>query len=136
MNILLIGNDWSTFDTLTKRMGREGHLRLVYVGSEEAALEELQVKGEKAVDLVIIGGHLSGMAGIQFVRQLVRINPLVQTAVMGTLPEEDFHETAEGLGVLLQLPPRPRESDAEKLVAVLRKINVLMQPLTVGAANL
>ena len=128
MRILCIGNDWSSFDTLVGRLGQEDGIHLVYVGSGTAALEYMQKKGKNEVDLVIVGGQLSDMDGIHFVRQLVRINPLVQTAVVGSLPEDAFHEAAEGLGVLLQLPPKPGVKDAEKLLAMLRKISGLMQP--------
>jgi CheY-like chemotaxis protein len=133
MNILLIGNDRSAFDALAKRLGQEDGVRLVFAGSGATVLELMREKGRKAVDLVILGGHLSDMAGIRFVRQLVRINPLVQAAVIGSLPDKDFHEATEGLGVLLQLPRYPKEQHAETLLASLKKIAALMQPPPLGS---
>jgi CheY-like chemotaxis protein len=128
MKILLIGNEWSVFDGMARRLEQEDDFRLVYVGSGAAGLEQLRENGKKAVHLVIVGGHLSDMAGIRFIRQLVRINPLVNTAVVGSMPDKVFHEETEGLGVLMQLPPYPGEQDAEKLLAMLKKITGMMQP--------
>lgn len=122
MKILLIGNEWSVYDDLAKRLGEEEDTHLVYSGSGAAGLELLRNVEKKALDLVIVGGHLSDRAGIRFVRHLVRINPLVNTAVVASMSKEEFHEATEGLGVLQQLPPNPTEKDAEMLLTALRKI--------------
>ncbi|HHO49125.1 MAG TPA: response regulator transcription factor [Desulfobacteraceae bacterium] len=133
MNILLIGNEWSLFDDLAKGLSKSGNTQLVYTGSTALGLEQLREKGKKAVDLVIVGGHLSDRAGIRFIRQLVRINPLANSVLVGSLPDDEFHNATEGLGVLMQLPPRPTEKDGEKLLEVLGKITGLMMPAAVGA---
>ena len=88
-----------------------------------AGLAQLQ---GRAVDLVIVDEQLDDMSGIEFVHQFVKVNPLANTAIVGSLPEAEFHEATEGLGVLMQLPPRPREADAESLLAVLAKISGLI----------
>jgi CheY-like chemotaxis protein len=133
MRILLIGNEWSVFDDMARRLEQEDDVRLLFVGSGAAGLEQLREKGKKAVDLVIVGGHLSDMAGIRYIRQMVRINPLANTALVGSLPHETFQEATEGLGVLMQLPPHPGEQDAEKLLEILRKITGMIQPEDTGA---
>ncbi|MDD3619763.1 MAG: hypothetical protein RBR09_00065 [Desulfobulbaceae bacterium] len=133
MNILLIGNEWWLFDDLAQGLSKAGNTHLVYAGSASAGLEQLREKGKKAVDLVIVGGHLSDKAGIRFIHQIVRINPLVNTALVGSLPDDEFHDATEGLGVLMQLPPRPTEKDGEKLLELLGKITGLMEPTAVGA---
>lgn len=135
MKIMLIANDYSAFDSMAKRLEQEDGVRLAFASSGAVALELMREKGKKAVDLVILGGHLSDMPGIRFVRQLVRINPLVYTAVIGSLPDKDFHEATEGLGVLLQLPRDPKEQHAETLLVSLRKITALMQTEAGGAGN-
>ncbi len=84
---------------------------------------------DKRIDLVIVDDQLDDMSGIAFVKQLVKINPLVNAAIVGTLADEDFHEATEGLGVLMQLPAEPREKDAEALLGILEKIGVLLQPV-------
>lgn len=83
----------------------------------------------KLVDLVIVDEQLDDMSGIAFTKQLVKVNPLVNTAIVSALTADEFHEATEGLGVLMQLPPHPSETDAESLLAVLKKIGALMQPV-------
>jgi hypothetical protein len=75
---------------------------------------------------VIVDEQLDDMSGIEFVEQFVKVNPLANTAIVGSLPEAEFHEATEGLGVLMQLPPRPQERDAENLLAILAKISGLL----------
>lgn len=82
----------------------------------------------KQIDLVIVDEQFADMSGIAFVKQLVKINPLVNTAIVSTLSDHDFHEATEGLGVLMQLPVAPGEKDAEALLGILEKIGVLLQP--------
>ena len=82
----------------------------------------------KTMDLVIVDEQLDDMSGIEFVGRLVQVNPLVNTAIVGSLPEEEFHEATEGLGVLMQLPPHPDEGAAEALLAVLARISGLLSP--------
>jgi DNA-binding response OmpR family regulator len=83
----------------------------------------------KQIDLVLVDEQLDDMSGIAFVKQLVRINALVNTAIVSALSAEEFHEATEGLGVLMQLPIAPREKDAEALLAILEKIGTLLEPV-------
>ena len=49
------------------------------------------------------------------VKAILSINALINTAVISAEPEADFHDTAEGLGILMQLPDPPRPEDAATL---------------------
>ena len=126
MIIVFLAKDFSRFSTLVDRLRREQDVELVAVSTGAAALA--QVKG-KRLDVVIIDEQLDDMSGIDFVKAFVAINPLANTAIVGSRTEEDFHEVTEGLGVLMQLPPHPQVKDAEALLAVLAKISGLMAPI-------
>ena len=121
--IAFVAKDFSRFSLLVDRLRREQGVDLVPAATGAAGLAQL--KG-RAVDLVIVDEQLDDMSGIDFVHQFVKVNPLANTAIVGSLPEDEFHEATEGLGVLMQLPPRPREADAESLLAVLAKISGLI----------
>lgn len=112
------------------RLRRERHVELIPVVTGAAGLGQLR---GKPIDLVIVDEQLEDMSGIEFVRRLITVNPLANTAIVGALTEENFHEATEGMGVLMQLPRQPTEQDAETLLALLAKISGLMQPLTVQA---
>ena len=123
MIIAFVAKDFSRFSLLVDRLRREQGVQLVPAATGAAGLAQLQ---GRAVDLVIVDEQLDDMSGIEFVEQFVKVNPLANTAIVGSLPEDEFHEATEGLGVLMQLPPRPQERDAENLLAILAKISGLL----------
>lgn len=118
--IAFVAKDFSRFSLLVDRLRREQGVELVPAATGVAGLAHLK---EKTVDLVIVDEQLDDMSGIDFVKQLVLVNPLVNTAIVGSLSKAEFHEATEGLGVLMQLPPYPQGSDGEALLAVLAKIS-------------
>lgn len=132
MTILFVAKDFSRFSALVSRLRREQDVELVPAATGASGLEQLK---DKRLDLVIVDEQLDDMSGIEFVKQLVRFNPLANTAIVGSLADEDFHEATEGLGVLMQLPAHPGEKDGEALLAVLARIAVLMQPVSPRAAS-
>lgn len=133
MIILFVAKDFSRFAILVDRLRREQDVRLLPASTGVAGLKQL---GGMIMDLVIVDEQLDDMSGIEFVHRLVKINPLVNTAIVGTRSADDFHEATEGLGVLMQLPPHPGEKDGEALLAVIEKITGLLHPEANKAANL
>jgi len=126
VTIVFVAKDFSRFAALVSRLRREDDVELIPATTGTAGLTQLQ---GKRVDLVIVDEQLDDMSGIDFVRQLVAVNPLANTALVGSLPDEAFHEATEGLGVLMQLPPHPGEQEGERLLAVLAKIKGLIHSL-------
>ncbi len=124
LTILFVAKDFSRFSVLVSRLRQEQHVELVPAATGAAGLEQL--KG-KLLDLVIVDEQLDDMSGIEFVKRLVTINPLANTAIVGSLNGEDFHEATEGLGVLMQLPLHPSEKDGDALLDVLAKISGLLR---------
>ena len=125
MIVLFTVKDFSRFAALVARLRREPDIELVPAATGAAGLLALKTK---RIDLVIVDEQLDEMGGIALVKQVVKVNPLINTALVSALAADEFHEATEGLGVLMQLPMHPRETDAEALLAVLEKIGALMQP--------
>lgn len=126
MKVLFAAKDISRFSAMVARLGREADTELVPAATGAAGLAAL--KG-KQIDVAIVDEQFDDMSGIAFANQAVKVNPLVNTALVSALAADEFHEATEGLGVLMQLPLHPREKDAEALLAVLKKIGVLLQPV-------
>lgn len=124
LKIVFAAKDFSRFSSLVAKLGREQDIELVPAATGAVGLAAL--KG-KRIDVVIVDEQLDDMSGIAFINQAVKVNPLVNTALVSALAADEFHEATEGLGVLMQLPPHPREKDAEALLAMLAKIGALMQ---------
>ena len=126
MIVLLLATDLTKFSALVTGLQRQPEIELL---SAETRVAGLSLIKSKQIDLVIVDEQIGDMRGIAFVKQLVKINPLANTAIVSALTAEEFHEATEGLGVLMQLPIEPRDKDAKKLLATLEKIGVLLQPL-------
>ena len=126
MIVLLLATDLTKFSALVTGLQRQPEIELL---SAETRVAGLSLIKSKQIDLVIVDEQIGDMRGIAFVKQLVKINPLANTAIVSALTAEEFHEATEGLGVLMQLPIEPRDKDAGKLLATLEKIGVLLQPL-------
>jgi DNA-binding NarL/FixJ family response regulator len=71
---------------------------------------------------VIVDDDLLDMPGLDLVRRLLPINALINTAVISGQPPEEFHEAAEGLGIMAQLPPNPAKSDALEVLSRLKRL--------------
>ncbi len=79
----------------------------------------------KKMDLVITDETLTDMTGRDLVEQVTMTSPMTSCAAVSRLSADEFHEAYEGYGVLMQLPPAPDAESGEKLVAILKKLNLL-----------
>ena len=102
---------------------------LTWADSGQKALDKLS---ETSVDLVVTGKELGDMTGLEFAEKLLRVNPMINCAVLSSLPSDEFHEASEGLGVFAQLPLRPAKADAETLLKDLKKLKELTAGITIG----
>ena len=62
------------------------------------------------------------MTGLEFIEKVISKRPMVNCAAVSSLLPADFHEASEGLGILMQLPVRPDQEQAEKLLRQLKNI--------------
>lgn len=117
-NALIVGPDKSRFSEFDAYL-RENGFETVQVSSGDVALIKVQ---ENGFDLVITDENLDDITGLEFVKKLVSINPMINCAAVSSLSPEDYHENSEGLGLLMQLPVNPGKDDAAALVEHLKNI--------------
>lgn len=89
---------------------------------EAAGDKALETLRAEAVDLVVVDEVLPDMTGLEFAERLVALNPMINCALVSALPPADYHDASEGLGILMQLPPQPRQTDAEHLMTHLSQV--------------
>lgn len=77
-----------------------------------------------APDLMVVDEDMADISAPTFLRRLMAVDANINTAVASNRTHEDFHETYEGLGVLMHLPPRPDRAATEKLIARLDALGV------------
>lgn len=119
LRILLASGQNERFSLLAAGLWTSAEVLLHQVSSEE---EVLQILAGSDVDLVIVDERLADCSGLDLVRRLARCHPFVNCMLVSALHGEQFHESTEGLGVLMQLPSPPRMETARSIVEHLATI--------------
>lgn len=119
LSILLVSSDQGRFEDLISSLKVYGDIELESIESGKKALE---IISGKSVDLVISDEDLGDMTGLELVRQILKVNFMINFAVVSGLSPDDFHEASEGLGVMSQLPKHPVKKDAEDMIKVLKQL--------------
>ena len=118
INILLAGNDvaaWSAFKAaLDESDTRTRHL--------ESGRKILAAVAEESFDLMVADENLGDIAGLELIKSVITIQPMLNCAVVSSLSPAKFHEASEGLGILMQLPVEPDKEAADRLLEHLKKI--------------
>ncbi len=118
IHLLIASTDIDSLSDLITGL-EENDVRITWSESCEAVLKTVETE---SFDLVITAEDLSDTKGLECIRKLVSLNPMLNCAAISTLSHKDFHEASEGLGVLMQLPERPGRDDATKLLEHLKTI--------------
>ena len=121
--ILLVSQDKASMSALKAGL-EENQVRTAWSKSGSDAIVKIS---EGSFDLVVTDENLRDMTGLEFIANVISIKPMVNFAAVSSLSPDDFHEASEGLGILMQLPARPGQKQAEKLLSKLQTILNLAQ---------
>ncbi|PIE60042.1 MAG: hypothetical protein CSA32_00910 [Desulfobulbus propionicus] len=123
MNILVVYHSAGTFDAFAAALAENEHISLSQTDAPEQALAMI---GQGGIEVVIVADKLVNQSGIDFINAMVKVNPMVNSALVSELGKDDFHEATEGLGVLMKLSSPPTREDAVVLQEKLAKIAGLL----------
>jgi DNA-binding NarL/FixJ family response regulator len=129
IRLLLVTPYRKSLFELASALEKNDDVELTWTEAGQIALDMLS---ETSVDLVVADKELGDMTGLEFAEKLLRVNPMINSAVLSSLPSDEFHEASEGLGIFAQLPLRPAKGDAEKLLKRLKKLKDLTAGITIG----
>ena len=129
IKILLVTPEREPFSEFVSVLNKKDDVELFWAATGQEALEAIS---DNPVDLVIVNENIGDMTGIEFMKKLLPINPMINCAAVSPLPPEDFHEASEGLGVLVQLPVDPGKLEAEDLLKRLKKLKDLTAGINIG----
>ncbi len=118
--ILVVSAAGGAIDDFCRVLEEESGCEILRVPDGKTALREARKKTPWAV---ILDEELLDMPGLELVRALLPIHAFIHTAVMSDLPAEAFHEAAEGLGVMAQLPAAPGADDARRVLERLKRLS-------------
>ena len=116
--ILLVADQVEPLDELAQTLSAEKEIEVVWAHDGEAAMESVAADSPT---LVVVDASIAGDSGLDLIQRLISVDAFIQTAAVSPLPHDAFHEASEGLGIMAQLPPRPSQTDALKLLQTLRQ---------------
>lgn len=116
--LLFVTPEQANFADLAAEIEKRGGTIHWAVSGDQA----LQTIGKQTVDLVLTDETLGDMTGLEFIKQLVTLNPMINCAAVSSLSKAVYHEASEGLGILMQLPPKPDQADGKRLMKHLNQI--------------
>jgi len=116
--ILLAGRDSASLSAFESALENRD-VQIQYLVSGNKALAAIS---EEVFDLLVADESLGDMTGIELIKAVTAEHPLLNCALISSLPHEEFHEATEGLGILMQLPPQPGTDEADQLLTHLNKI--------------
>ena len=122
IKILLVTSEKESFSEFASTLGKNDDVELSWSANGQEALEKIP---DNPVDLVAVNENIGDMTGIEFMKKLLMINPMINCAAVSSLSHEEFHEASEGLGVLMQLPVSPGEFEAKDLLKRLKNLKDL-----------
>jgi len=129
IKLLLVTSEKDPFSEFVSVLKNKDDVELF---STSTGQEALALVSENPVDLVIVDDNISDMTGIEFMKKLLPINPMINYAAVSPLAHEEFHEVSEGLGVLMQLPVGPGEFEAEDLLKRLKNLKDQTAGINIG----
>ena len=127
IKILLVTSEKEPFSEFVGVLKQKDDVELSRAATGKEALEAIL---GNPVDLVVVNENIGDMTGIEFMKKLLPINPMINSAAVSSLSPEEFHEASEGLGVLVQLPVSPGKLDVKNLLKRLNDLKNLLKPKT------
>lgn len=123
-HFLLAAEDDSDMELLSTALEKDKQnvIRRASSGPEALSLIE-----KEKIEVVIAAEELRDTDGLTFVKKLTQKHPLINCAMVSSLPPDEFHEETEGLGVFMQLPQNPGAKEAEQMMGSLDSISALLQ---------
>ena len=119
LNLLLVSSDDESFSALAAALEKHDDVTLFQALSGAAALKAV---ADKTFDLMITDENPDDMNGLKLAEKVIKINPMINCAVVSALAQDEFHKASEGLGILAQLPAHPDAAQAEAILKRLREI--------------
>jgi CheY-like chemotaxis protein len=123
IRILVVTQDKASMSAFKSGL-EKNQVQTAWAGSGSNAIVKV---AEGRFDLVVTDENLGDMTGLEFIEKVISIKPMVNCAAVSSLLPDDFHEASEGLGILSQLPVRPGQEQAEKLLGQLKTIRNLAE---------
>ena len=119
LHIMLVSTRQENLLSFTEALQADQDVRLEMFADPNFLLDQVR---RQAPQLVIIDERIGEVKPLDLAMELLKINALVNIAVVSSMDEDAFHEASEGLGLLPGLPSPPGAVDAPELLRRLREM--------------
>ena len=119
LNIMLVSTRQENLLSFTEALQTDQDVRLETFDNPNSVLDQV---GRQAPQLIIIDDRIGDVKPLDLAMEVLKINALVNIAVVSSMDEDAFHEAGEGLGLLPGLPSPPGAVDAPELLRRLREM--------------
>ncbi|MFZ0927575.1 MAG: hypothetical protein WAN11_03180 [Syntrophobacteraceae bacterium] len=119
LHVLLVSVRQESIGAFAKGLSSDPEVCIDQVTSGADVLNALRTK---CPHLIIIDSGLPDTDALDLVRQVISFNAMVNTAVVSSLSDDDFHDKGEGLGILSRLPFDLGPGEADGLLKKLRSV--------------
>ncbi len=119
LHIILVTTRPGIFHSFAERLRSDPE---VCVDQVDSGAEALGLVRTRSPHLVIVDSEVTDTDPLGLVREIISANAMVNTAVVSALSEHEFHEAAEGFGVLCRLPLDSGPGEADELLKKLRSV--------------
>lgn len=119
LHVLLVTTRWGMLRPFIEGLRSDPDVCLEQASS---GVEAMGVVRTQCPRLVVIDSCAPEDDPLDLVKKTVAANAMVNTAVISSLDDAEFHEKSEGLGVLCRLPAQPDGRDAQDLLRKLRGV--------------
>ena len=117
--VLLVTARREIFHSFAEGLSSDPEVRLDQVTS---GVEALGIVRTGSPHLVIVDSEVTDTDPLGLVKEIIRANAMINTAVVSALSDHEFHEAAEGLGILCRLPLDSGPGEADGLLKKLRSV--------------
>ncbi|MCP4023381.1 MAG: hypothetical protein GY729_16170 [Desulfobacteraceae bacterium] len=77
--------------------------------------EVIQILDSRTFDFLIVDEAFEDFFAKELIEEILRINPMINMAVLSSLDDKAFHEFYEGLGLIGRIPCFPGKKDIKSL---------------------
>jgi DNA-binding response OmpR family regulator len=119
LHILLVTVRKELIHSFAEGLSSDPNVRLEQVTSRAEALGIVRTRSPH---LVIVDSEVTDTDPLGLVKEIISANAMINTAVVSALSDHEFHEAAEGLGILCRLPLDSGLGEADGLLKKLRSV--------------
>ncbi|MBU3915485.1 response regulator [bacterium] len=119
IRLLLVSPNLDSISGFFEFVEKQSEISVLETDTGAKALDIISVE---KLDLVIADEDLQDMTCLEFVKKMVMANPMVNCAVISSMPDDKFHEATEGMGILTRLSPAMDEKQLKELILQVQEI--------------